>query len=124
MSLYQLSLLSVLQQLINADISLDDVNNCPEDILKEINIYTKSHNITNCLYISLNLGHYGLSKIFLNKIPITDREYILNYGLRLAKNKDIADWLIANGANKFNVGIIGAQLRHDEIMLKYFENLI
>ena len=121
MSLYENALLGIYKQIRNHKISSDQLLDLPENIEKDLKEYLSCENPAECFDRSLTKEHFIFADYFL--LQTEDKLDAVNHGLRYAKNKNIVSYLINNGADDFDYGLLGAIINNSMKMIKYFEDL-
>lgn len=129
-SLYEYSLCNIFSQLINCEIKCESLEVLPEDILNDLDKYlmhiNKSYEyfIDKCFYKSLKLKHFVFAKFFLTEITKEeDVINIVNNGLFYIADIETAIFLINNGANEWDNGLLRGICNNDMNMIQYFIEL-
>jgi len=130
MSLYEYSLFNIFNQLITNKINYDEIKDLPEDILNDLNKYLMyiddpyEEFIQEGFFISIELKHFVFAKYFIEKLNEINRivnvNNVINYSLKYAKDTETVDFLIRNGANNWNLGLLLNVMKNDINMIKYF----
>src|SRR5258708_3363452 len=121
MSLYEISLYSIYQQIISKDLKLKDVLEIlPEDITDELVIYLNITNSEDLFYESLHHSRLYFAENFINKIVGLEYYKILNNSLAYATNNETVKYLVDKGAYDWDIGLLGATVDNNLKMIEYF----
>lgn len=133
MSLYEYSLFNIFNQINNNIIKYEDLENLPEDILNDLDIYlihideSYGNFLEIAFYTSLKLKHLVFTKYFLDQIILIfdndDVIDIINKGLYYVTDIISTNFLIQYNANDWNEGLLGSVDNNNIIMIEFFIKL-